>query len=201
MKARAEVHDLDAARRLKQLVPLIRADIEAGEQAGLEHFRRAGQKLIEAKGLAGHGEWYAWLDENFHLSVRTATRYMQLAEVPKSDTRVRFTSLRSATTPTPAPRPAPPPLGYFTRVDGEVRPACDFNAEDSADVAEPGDSVEVIRHRIFMYHANESLRHAIENGLKDAAPEEITSEVLRAAKRAAKAWTDVVADLNSRAKE
>jgi hypothetical protein len=37
------------ARPPKVLVPLIRRDIEAAREAGVEYYRQAGEKLLEAK--------------------------------------------------------------------------------------------------------------------------------------------------------
>lgn len=46
-----------------------------------------GQRLIEAKELVEHGEWYDWLEQNFSMSTRTAQNYMALAEgYPKNET-------------------------------------------------------------------------------------------------------------------
>lgn len=67
------------ARPLKVLVPLIKDELEAGDYAGLEHYRRAGQMLAEAKDQMPYGGWGRWLTKNFTLSQTTAIRYMRLA--------------------------------------------------------------------------------------------------------------------------
>lgn len=67
------------ARPLKILVPLIKDELRAADEAGLEHYRRAGEMLNEAKGQVAHGSWVGWLSKNFELSKRTAQRYMRLA--------------------------------------------------------------------------------------------------------------------------
>jgi hypothetical protein len=69
------------ARPLKVLVPLIKVEIATGDRAGLEHYRRAGELLIEAKDQVPWGSWSRWLKTNFELSQRTASRYMQLARI------------------------------------------------------------------------------------------------------------------------
>lgn len=61
------------------LVPLIRQDVMDGRNAGLEHFRMAGEKLQEAKSQMRHGQWGDWLRKNFDFSQREADRWMQLA--------------------------------------------------------------------------------------------------------------------------
>jgi hypothetical protein len=67
------------ARPLRVLVPLIKEELTAGYSAGLEHYRRAGDMLLEAKSQVGHGEWQPWLKRNFELSARQASDYMRLA--------------------------------------------------------------------------------------------------------------------------
>lgn len=95
----------DLARPLKVLVPMIKEELEAGDQAGIEHYMRAGEMLLEAKEQVAHGDWKGWIDRNFHLSYSSAKRYMLLADLPKRSTREPFTSLREAlreTSPTQA---------------------------------------------------------------------------------------------------
>jgi hypothetical protein len=55
------------------------ACIESANSA-LDHAMRAGDLLIEAKVACKHGEWQAWLVDNFDGKVRTARLYMQLAD-------------------------------------------------------------------------------------------------------------------------
>jgi hypothetical protein len=73
------------ARPLKILVPLIKDELSAADQAGLEHYRRAGEMLVEAKDQVAHGSWGRWLTKNFELSDRTAARYMRLARLAETD--------------------------------------------------------------------------------------------------------------------
>lgn len=46
----------------------------------LEHARRAGELLLQAKGAIGHGGWLPWIEANCSFSARTAQRYMNLSE-------------------------------------------------------------------------------------------------------------------------
>lgn len=69
------------ARPLKVLVPLIQRELTAGDDAGLEHYRQAGEMLLEAREQVAAFKWSGWLTKNFTLSRRTAGRYMQLATV------------------------------------------------------------------------------------------------------------------------
>jgi len=67
------------ARPLKVLVPLIQSELQQGNTAGHEHYRRAGEMLIEAKGQVAYGGWGRWLTKNFDLSHRQANEYMRWA--------------------------------------------------------------------------------------------------------------------------
>lgn len=66
-------------RPLKTLIPLIQGELQRGNDAGREHYRIAGEMLIEAKDQVGHGGWGRWLAKNFDLSARTASEYMRYA--------------------------------------------------------------------------------------------------------------------------
>jgi len=62
------------------------ADIQREHEAAhgkareaLEHARRAGDLLIEAKEQLEHGAWLPWLSEHCGVSSRSAQRYMRLA--------------------------------------------------------------------------------------------------------------------------
>jgi hypothetical protein len=95
---------------------------------------------------------------------------------------------------------APKFISEFTRTDGQVKAACDYNPEDPGDVAESdNDTPEMIRHRIFMYRATEAARHAREFGLEKASSEEFTDDVIEAALKAAEAWSALTSVLRQRA--
>ena len=49
-------------------------------QRGLQHAMAAGDLLIKAKRLAGHGNWLSWLRANYVMSEDTAERYMHIAK-------------------------------------------------------------------------------------------------------------------------
>ena len=67
------------ARPLKTLIPMIQSELQQGNSAGQDHYRRAGEMLIEARDQLGRGAWGQWLTKNFDLSTRTAQLYMQWA--------------------------------------------------------------------------------------------------------------------------
>jgi hypothetical protein len=79
----AVVRKNQIARPLKVLVPLIQGELATANAAGLEHYRRAGEMLVEAKEQVTYGSWGRWLSKNFELSQVQARRYMRLARAPE----------------------------------------------------------------------------------------------------------------------
>src|SRR5690242_10921459 len=74
--------DGDARAPLKRLARNIMAEHRkalAGCKAALEHARRAGELLIQAKAQLSHGEWLPWLADNCDLQRRMVNVYMQIA--------------------------------------------------------------------------------------------------------------------------
>src|SRR4051794_951662 len=68
---------------LQALAAEINAEHVAGDNAarrGLEHYRAAGEKLLQAKEKCNHGEWLAWVKANVKFSQEQARRYMRLAK-------------------------------------------------------------------------------------------------------------------------
>lgn len=82
----------------------INGEIEAAERdarSAVEHARRAGKLLLEAKGRVAHGEWLPWLRAHCRAAERTAQAYMRLArrlaELPEGEAqRVADLPLRGA---------------------------------------------------------------------------------------------------------
>jgi hypothetical protein len=73
--------DLTAAG-LADLAARINAEhaaVESSFHAGLEHARRAGELLLQAKAQCQHGEWLSWLGQNVRIEARMAQKYMQIA--------------------------------------------------------------------------------------------------------------------------
>ena len=69
-------------QELFDLADVINAEHKAFRRAFKATFRSglmAGDKLLEAKELVGHGGWGSWVAENCEFSDRTAQVYMQLA--------------------------------------------------------------------------------------------------------------------------
>ena len=97
------------ARPLNVLVPMIREELQAGNDAGLEHYRRAGEMLLEAKEQVRHGDWTKWIDRNFHVSHSQARRYMMLArEMENTRRRAIPPNMQAITEPDRASRVVAP---------------------------------------------------------------------------------------------
>lgn len=70
------------AESMKQLAAEINAEHALGEQGtrkSLEHYRRAGEKLVKAKAQCKHGHWLRWIKENLTVSKSQVHNYMALA--------------------------------------------------------------------------------------------------------------------------
>jgi hypothetical protein len=85
-------------RPLKILVPMIQGELQQGDSAGREHYRRAGEMLIEAKDQVAYGAWGRWLKKNFDMTQWTAGRYMRWARTHDhfgaGGTKAPYSSLR-----------------------------------------------------------------------------------------------------------
>lgn len=72
-----------ALTTLPQLAEAINAEHEhvtAAFKTGLEHARKAGELLVQAKGQVEHGQWLPWLEKNCNVTPRMAQNYMRVAE-------------------------------------------------------------------------------------------------------------------------
>jgi hypothetical protein len=104
MQSRKKEHQ--EARPLKVLVPLIKQDLDAAERAGIPHYVKAGEKLIEAKGQLAHGQFTPWVTENLGITPRLARHYMALAEHVQNGNAFPV-SLREFIRQTAKPKPTP----------------------------------------------------------------------------------------------
>lgn len=77
----ATIRKTEIARPLKVLIPLIQSELQQGNDAARDHYRLAGEMLIEAKEQIAHGGWSRWLIKNFDLSQATAGIYMRWARL------------------------------------------------------------------------------------------------------------------------
>jgi hypothetical protein len=87
MAEAAQVRDVQLST--PSLIKLIKMDLTAGEQAGLEYYERAGARLLELKGRPEAKNWRAFVRKHFGLSKDQLWRYMKLAKSAGSlkDTR------------------------------------------------------------------------------------------------------------------
>jgi hypothetical protein len=85
---------------------------------GLEHARRAGELLRQAKAALPHGDWLPWLEKHCDVSARTAQAYMRIAD--------RWQTLEAAK----AQRVADLPLREALALLAEPRPVVDGEADD-----------------------------------------------------------------------
>jgi hypothetical protein len=77
-----------AQDELTRLARKINSEHQAGATAvrkGLDHYRTAGEKLLEARERVGRG-FRSWIAENLEISRPQAYRYMKLAEVSRGET-------------------------------------------------------------------------------------------------------------------
>ncbi|WP_392711301.1 DUF3102 domain-containing protein [Rhizobium ruizarguesonis] len=73
----------ESSNRLPILAASIKtehAECLAAMRQSLSHALAAGEMLMEAKSLVGHGEWLPWLADNCAIPKRTAQLYMRLAK-------------------------------------------------------------------------------------------------------------------------
>lgn len=77
----AVIRKTQVSRPLKVLVPLIQEELIAGNEAGMDHYIRAGRMLNEVRDSeqVPYGSWGRWLKGNFNLSQKTAIDYMHIA--------------------------------------------------------------------------------------------------------------------------
>jgi len=71
------------ARPLRVLVPLIKKDLERGDEAArdasMPYFAAAGEKMIEARPQMKATEFDEWTKRNFNIGIRQANEYMNYA--------------------------------------------------------------------------------------------------------------------------
>jgi len=71
------VQNREVARPLKILIPLIKNDIERGDEAGMEFYKAAGEKLNEAEThFDSNRIFYQWAEKEFGKSRRTIDTWM-----------------------------------------------------------------------------------------------------------------------------
>lgn len=69
-----------AIEALKERANKLHERVEEAATEVLKSAKKAGEALIKAKALVGHGEWLSWLEENFKGSATNAQNYMRVAK-------------------------------------------------------------------------------------------------------------------------
>ena len=70
----------DQLDQLKEQINEHHAKFEASVRTSLEHARDTGEALLDAKKAVGHGNFIGWVEENCSFSMRTAQKYMRIAQ-------------------------------------------------------------------------------------------------------------------------
>jgi hypothetical protein len=107
---------------LEALAGRINAEHEAVTAAAvsaLEHARRAGEMLLEARARCPHGTWLLWLATNVRCSQRTAYNYIQIAESWDKLATVATSGLRDALAILSAKQEPETPEGLFDLADDQ----------------------------------------------------------------------------------
>lgn len=68
----------------ERTLPVIASEIlqieESACRVAMDAAIRIGERLVEAKGIAGHGNWAQWCEENLNYSQKKAERFMKIFE-------------------------------------------------------------------------------------------------------------------------
>lgn len=133
----------DLATRINtEFAAIQKADRDANKTV-VQRAINFGRTLCQAKGEVGHGKWEKWLNDNCRdISVRTAQRYMKLADSPevraeigKNDT-VSSLSLRAALAlANRNPKPNPKPSEEYDRAESKLVEKLEALSPDTADAA------------------------------------------------------------------
>ena len=183
-------------------------------RSGLEHARRAGELLIEAKAAQEHGAWLPWLAEHCPaISERVAQMYMRVAqrwpelEAAANAKHVSHLPLRAALLMLAEPRQAMPADDDFERdveraradlaVLDRARKAPDVSVEELVAIVRQAEAIE----NDFFARGITTLAamgHLIENVKRDFGPKlaELIAESPAAVLQAADAR---IAELTERA--
>lgn len=119
------------ARPLKVLTELIKVDIDEGDKAGVEYFRKAGEKLIEAREAYFEGkrpsDFYDWATSKFDKSTTQIRTYISLAghATGKSFESLRDFERKAQKQPSRVNRPRGMVRGWTAPVDAEAQKARD----------------------------------------------------------------------------
>ena len=105
----------------------------AAHAAGIDRFIEAGRALIDAKAQLQHGEWLPWIEKNLDFSIKTAQRYIRVAQAddPEAQLEKEFSN-----GPALDLLPSEPPPGGGKAVDESLE-------DDADDVVDDDDEVKL----------------------------------------------------------
>lgn len=166
---------------------------------------RAGERLDQLKEKVGHGSWEKHLRKDLGISQQRASELMAIGKdinaLERQRERVkqamRKNRAKNKRSKSPS-RDGDLPDKLAAREVFLRKLGCNYNPENPEHVAEPNDTPEEVRRRVFLYHAEDSVRHAKENGFDKAKNSEIDDEIISAAQAAAEAWADLHQQLLAR---
>jgi hypothetical protein len=118
-------------RRLAALANKIRDELDAADVAfadGVQRAIRAGELLVEAKALVGHGGWSLWLEENFPHTAQWARACMRLARRREELQSESALSVSAALAQLAGVKAAPEPPA--TNLFGETDPRMQEDGDD-----------------------------------------------------------------------
>lgn len=181
-------------QQLLSLAKRVRAEHKATEIAvtrSLEHALAAGDLLIEAKQLIGHGQWLPWLAKHCDLPDRTAQLYMRCArerilieQAAIKSATVADLTLRNATS---LLAKSPPKPKTTVRSEAQARASKQSAAAHDQDSG-LGDDAQTVWRRGLMFRAQTAIADAAYEDWSNFA---IDQEAIDTVLDAAKAWTDL----------
>jgi DUF3102 family protein len=155
------------APQRESVLDRITARVRTALRSQTKNVIEVGKLLIESRKHLEHGEWLAWLTENFDLSPRTAQRYVAAAEyVAKNDTVSHFANLSASV--------------LYRLAEG------DFNEQEEAAILAASrerrigeDAAWEICEALAPTPTDsdgDHVAHAIDDGGDDTAPDDVTTD-------------------------
>jgi hypothetical protein len=144
----------DFATRINTEFAAIQKEDQDANKSVVQRAISFGRTLSQAQEKVGHGKWVKWLNDNCRdISVRTAQRYMKLADSPevraelgKNDT-VSLLSLRKALALANRKPKNPKPSEEYDRAESNLVKKLEALSPDTAEAAAT-ETVERLREAI-----------------------------------------------------
>jgi len=107
------------AHSLTELARLIEEEHSLGEEQGRDHFRRAGEYLLEVQSQLPRGKFASWVQKHCSFEPRTANKYMRLAKDYRQNSRELRERLAAGKSPL---RPNANSAAWYQKVRASFRP-------------------------------------------------------------------------------